>query len=124
MGNYIKAYIRSVEAALRDENTDLEKLKEEHLKQIGFIQHERLIHLIVTVFVGIVLFIGMVLFFVSGIQGMLAMDMLLLILTICYLGYYYFIENSTQKLYRLYNRMVVKCEEQTAKKLCDHNEML
>ena len=110
MGSYIKAYIRSVEKAIDDENTDLEALKREHLVQIEFIQHERLIHLMVTIMCCILLFIGLCVFFISGLTAFLAVNALLLILDFSYLIYYFFIENSTQKLYRLYNKMCAKAE--------------
>ncbi len=111
MGSYIKTYTKSVEKALEDENTDFEALKREHIVQIEFIQHERLIHLIVTVMVCILLFIGMCVFFISQIIEFLAVNALLLILAFCYLIYYCYIENATQKLYRLYNRICAKLEK-------------
>lgn len=110
MGSYITTYMKSVEAALEDENTDWQALKREHLVQIEFIQHERLIHLIVTVMCCLLLFIGLCVFFMSGLMPFLIVDGLLLILDFCYLIYYCFIENSTQKLYRLYNRICAKAE--------------
>ena len=112
MGNYIKTYMRSVENALENESTDWEALKKEHLVQIEFIQHERLIHLMVTIMCCLLLFIGLCVFFVSGIVPFLIVDGLLLILVFCYLIYYFYIENSTQKLYRLYNRICAKAEPQ------------
>ena len=110
MGSYITTYMRSVEAALEDENTDWQALKREHLVQIEFIQHERLIHLIVTVMCCLLLFIGLCVFFMSQLMPFLIVDGLLLMLDLCYLLYYCFIENSTQKLYRLYNRICAKAE--------------
>ncbi len=111
MGSYIKAYIKSVEIAIDDETTDLEALKREHLVQIEFIQHERLIHLLVTIMCCILLFIGLCVFFISGFTAFLIINALLLILDFGYLLYYFFIENSTQKLYRLYNQICVKAEQ-------------
>lgn len=110
MGSYITTYMKSVETALEDENTDWQALKREHLVQIEFIQHERLIHLIVTVMCCLLLFIGLCVFFISGLMPFLIVDGLLLILDFCYLIYYCFIENSTQKLYRLYNQICAKAE--------------
>ena len=110
MGSYITTYMKSVEAALDDDSTDWEALKREHLVQIEFIQHERLIHLIVTVMCCLLLFIGLCVFFISNLISFLIADGLLLILDFCYLIYYCFIENSTQKLYRLYNRICAKAE--------------
>lgn len=111
MGSYIKAYIKSVEEAIDNENTDLEALKREHLIQIEFIQHERLIHLMVTIMCCILLFIGLCVFFISKLTAFLAVNALLLILDFGYLLYYFFIENSTQKLYRLYNKICAKVEQ-------------
>ncbi len=110
MGSYINTYMKSVEAALENDSTDYEALKREHLVQIGFIQHERLIHLLVTIMCCILLFIGLCVFFISELTPFLIVDALLLILVFCYLIYYFFIENSTQKLYRLYNRICAKLE--------------
>ena len=110
MGSYITTYMKSVEAALDDDSTDWEDLKREHLVQIEFIQHERLIHLIVTVMCCLLLFIGLCVFFISNLITFLIVDGFLLILDFCYLIYYCFIENSTQKLYRLYNRICAKAE--------------
>ncbi len=76
--------------------------EKELLKNIEIFQHERLVHLIVTVFVGIcsVLFFGV---------GLLAENILLIILTFItlilftfYIFHYYFLENSVQKLYTYY----------------------
>lgn len=110
MGSYIKTYMQSVEEALENENTDFEVLKREHLMQIEFIQHERLIHLMVTIMCCILLFIGLGLFFISGLTAFMAVNFLMLVLVFCYLIYYFYIENSTQKLYRQYNRICVKTD--------------
>ena len=110
MGSYITTYMKKVETAIEDENTDLEALKREHLIQIGFIQHERYIHLLVTIMCCILLFIGLCVFFISELTPFLIINGLLLILVFCYLMYYCFIENSTQKLYRQYNRICAKLE--------------
>lgn len=125
MGSYITTYMRSVDKAIEDDNTDFETLKREHLVQIEFIQHERLIHLLVTIMCCILLFVGLCVFFVSGIMPFLAVDGLLLILVFSYLIYYFFIENSTQKLYHQYNRICARCqpENDTIKNLLTHEKM-
>lgn len=110
MGSYISTYMKSVEKAIENNETDYDALKREHLVQIGFIQHERLIHLMVTIMCCILLFIGMCVFFISGMTAFLIVDGLLLVLVFSYLIYYFFIENSTQKLYRMYNKICAKAE--------------
>lgn len=125
MGSYITTYMKSVEAALDDDNTDWEALKREHLVQIEFIQHERLIHLIVTVMCCLLLFIGLCVYFISNLISFLIVDGFLLILDFCYLIYYCFIENSTQKLYRLYNRICTKAEpdNKTVTEILTHKKL-
>ena len=76
--------------------------KEDMLNHISFYQHERLIHLIVTVFVGTIA----ILFFIAALLleevSLLIIFLLLLLLFIPYIFHYYFLENSIQKLYLLY----------------------
>ena len=79
--------------------------KEELLTNIKFFQHERLIHLLVTIFLGI----ATILFFQIGIQNELILFLIIgiitLILFIFYIVHYYFLENSVQELYRHYNNI-------------------
>ncbi len=110
MGGYITTYMKAVEAALENEDTDFETLKREHLVQIEFIQHERLVHLMVTIMCCLLLFIGLGVFFISGMTAFMAVNGLMLILVFSYLLYYFFIENSTQELYKQYNRICAKLE--------------
>ncbi|MDE6592283.1 MAG: hypothetical protein K2K57_04370 [Oscillospiraceae bacterium] len=105
MGNYIKAYMKAVDAAIEKDDTDFETLKREHLVQIGFIQHERIVHLIVTVMCCLLLFLGLGIFFISGLRAIMAVNVILLVLVFSYLMYYCFIENRTQQMYRQYNRI-------------------
>ncbi len=76
--------------------------EKELLKNIEIFQHERLVHLIVTVFVGIctVLFFAMGLFAENILLIILAF--ITLILFAFYIFHYYFLENSVQKLYTYY----------------------
>ena len=76
--------------------------KEDMLNHISFYQHERLVHLIVTVFVGIIA----VLFFLAALLleeiSLLIVFAILLLLFIPYIIHYYFLENNIQRLYILY----------------------
>ena len=58
----------------------------------------------------ILLFIGMCVFFLSQLTAFMVVNALLLILDFSYLIYYFFIENSTQQLYRQYNKICAKLE--------------
>lgn len=107
MKKYIDDYVAYIEKYL--ENPDPEtigNIKKEHLVQIQFIQHERLVHWLVTMFVGILLFICLAVLVTNPQNSvMLPLVILFLILVVPYLFYYYYIENITQKLYTLYNKL-------------------
>lgn len=49
MEKRILTYRKYMDELLLREDVDWERIREEHLVQVGFFQHERLIHLIVTV---------------------------------------------------------------------------
>ncbi len=94
-------YISELEDKIK--NNKIEKgLAEEVLTTIGFFQHERFVHLLVTVFVGI----SCILFLLGTLQfeltGLLLLFIITLLLFIPYIFHYYYLENGTQKLYDLY----------------------
>ena len=71
-------------------------------EQIGIFQHERLIHLIVTVFVGILAIILLIGVLSIGNIYLFALSLLLIILEGAYLWHYYLLENKLQELEMLY----------------------
>lgn len=78
------------------------------LVHIQFYQHERLIHLLVTIFVGL----GTIMFFGIAISSemlsFVIVGMITLILFFFYIFHYYFLENSVQELYDLYDSLKEK----------------
>ena len=80
-------------------DTDWEDVLSEHLVQIGFFQHERLVHLMVTMAVVIA---GLVL----ASPVLLALTLLFLLLLIPYIMHYYLLENETQKMYIQYDKIL------------------
>lgn len=83
----------------------IQREKQELLIQIGFFQHERLVHLIVTVLFALLTIIVFVLAVTkfSLWSGMLLFFLLVLLLP--YIRHYYILENGTQKLYQYYDRL-------------------
>lgn len=81
-----------------------DKLKE-HLVQVGFFQHERLIHLIVTVTFALLEMLAIVLSVISDSLFTLLLPIVILILLIPYIRHYYILENEVQKMYGQYDRM-------------------
>ena len=81
-------------------------LRQELLVQIGFFQHERLIHLIVTVTFAILTLMSFVASLVVGMPALLALTLLFVVLLIPYIMHYYTLENEVQKMYVQYDRIL------------------
>ena len=79
---------------------------QEHLVQVGFFQHERLIHLIVTVTFALLEMLAIVLSVISDSLFTLLLPIVILILLIPYIRHYYILENEVQKMYVQYDRML------------------
>ena len=74
--------------------------------QISFFQHERLIHLIVTiVFALLEMLTLMIIVFHFSIM-VLVLAILLLVLLIPYIRHYYILENGVQKMYNQYDEFI------------------
>ncbi len=108
MKKYFSEYIAFVVSALENNSADLAELRSEMLVKIGFMQHERLVHLLVTILFALLMFMSLIAFFVSENAGMLAAAALMLALLIPYISHYYFLENGVQKLYALYDKRTEK----------------
>ncbi len=101
--NWIDLILSEFESGKR--NDDISKLKAEHLVQISFFQHERLIHLIVTVLFALLEFLSFFMCLVVTSAGTLLLTGAVLILLIPYIRHYYLLENEVQKMYVQYDRM-------------------
>lgn len=101
--NYL-AYID--ELLSKNKPADYQKLINEHLVQINFFMHERLIHLIVTVIFALCTLISAFTFLYFNTMGLLMLTILLLILLVPYIAHYYRLENGVQKMYRQYDEML------------------
>ncbi len=106
----MRYYMTAYEQFLREfvKNPDMKQLsaiRKETLVQIGFMQHERFVHFLVCILVGILSFItiGLTLYYRTVALGILTA--LLLGLLAPYLWHYYFLENTTQRMYALYNKL-------------------
>ena len=108
MKERIIGYRKRIDALLAQppEGTDWEAVLQEHLTQVSFFQHERLIHLIVTVTFAILTMIALAIYCIAEYMPMLALIVLLLVLLIPYIGHYYTLENEVQKMYQQYDEML------------------
>lgn len=93
------------------EASSYDALCKQHLIQIQFFQHERLIHLIVTCLFAILSFFVFITLLFSFTPELLLLFAALLALLIPYIGHYYFLENGVQKLYAQYDRLYERASE-------------
>lgn len=107
----ITQYLEYIDKLLEEENVDWEKEKEKHLVQIAFFAHERLVHLIVMVLFAIATVISILYLNYSGEIVIFALVIALFVLLIPYVMHYYLLENSVQKMYEQYDKMMNKLEE-------------
>ena len=118
MEKRILAYRKRIDELLQMDDANWEKVMEEHLTQIAFFQHERLIHLIVTVLFAILeimSILGTVILSALG-SGNIAlsiMAVLLLVLLIPYIRHYYILENEVQKMYAQYDKLLEKRDKRS-----------
>lgn len=111
MKKRVEAYLSYIDELLEKENVDWEKEIKDHLIQIAFFAHERLVHLIVTVLFALATIICILYLNFSGSIIIAALVFALLILLIPYIMHYYLLENSVQKMYQQYDVMKNKLGE-------------
>jgi Ca2+/Na+ antiporter len=107
----MEAYLKRHEAFIRGqlasagEGIDWAGLARFHRTQIAFLQQERLIHLLVTLFFGVCTLL--VLLFLALHPQLLVGVLLLLLLALLvpYIAHYYKLENGVQRWYHLANQI-------------------
>ncbi len=116
MEERLKTYLAKMEeqAALCEKNSgqgmseqEKKQMLDDMLIQIGFFQHERLIHLIVTVTFALLTIIAIMGTLIVPQPALFALVLLLLVLLIPYIRHYYILENGVQKLYRYYDKCIM-----------------
>ena len=108
MEKRLKDYLQFMEDLKIEEFSEEESkaMANKMLVQIQFFQHERLIHLIVTVTFALLTVLSIFAFLALEQIGLLALSILLLVLLVPYIRHYYILENGVQKLYTYYDKLV------------------
>ncbi len=102
-------YARAWESYLQkffEEECQCDGICEQHLIKIQWLQHERLVHLLVLLSV---IFSALMVGFLSLRYDSILLSILLIILivlTAFYIWHYYFLENTVQRWYRYYDRLI------------------
>lgn len=98
--------LKRLESAKKYDAGDVGRLWDYHLAVVGNLQHERLIHLIVTLFfAGLTLLAGVATIRVASLGdtqltwSVAIIALIMLIMELAYLRHYYRLENGIQRLY-------------------------
>ena len=114
MKKRIISYMEYVDKVLEKNETGLtyEEILQEHLTQISFFSHERLIHLLVTILFALLGFGTFFMLLLCFSPGLLCLFIAVLVLLVPYIMHYYLLENGVQKMYRQYDELLKKIRNQ------------
>lgn len=125
MKKRILTYRKYIDFLLASEKQyDWKYIKQEHITQVAFFQHERLVHLIVTVTFAVLELLTVCAYVIVGALDstlsfpLLILALLIIVLLIPYIKHYYLLENEVQKMYVQYDRITQKAYEE--EKLIDN----
>lgn len=112
MKEYLYSYIEEMDMILKSDKSkeDLKIIKEEHLNKINFFQHERLIHLIITLFYALAFIIFVILGTIFA--GFYLISLILMFFVIFYIIHYFNLENGVQYLYKQNDLLNQKINEE------------
>jgi hypothetical protein len=115
MDKQLTAYYKEMKQKITDDMSakERESLRGYHYQRVAEFQHERFIHLLVTLFFGGLLLAAfgglfVILYTAGDLTMFLLLVLLVAILTVlemAYIQYYYRLENGTQQLYELTERL-------------------
>ena len=112
MTEYLTDYMNTVTERLEGctEQEELDAILSEHMDKIAFMQHERIVHFLVTMMFAVILSIFMVGMLLTENIMLTVLVTIIMILLVFYIKHYYFLENTVQKMYRIYDK-ILKMQE-------------
>lgn len=102
MREYISNYVKYVDNVIKEDKYK-DSFIEEHKEMIKYFQHERIIHLVITLFYAMLTLLFWGLSLISLIFIIIAM--ILSIFLVCYIYHYFYLENHVQYMYKQYNKL-------------------
>ncbi|MDD3002634.1 MAG: hypothetical protein PHS06_02065 [Candidatus Shapirobacteria bacterium] len=100
MVDFLNQYLKEINKKIKNrEGCDWKEVLENHRETIKFMQHERLIHLLVTLTVVILFVISIMFSLIYQFVVLFLVDFLLLVLLVPYVFHYFRLENGVQKMY-------------------------
>ena len=121
MTEYLTEYMKSIALRLDGCSSpeELAELMAEHKDKIAFMQHERIVHFLVTMMFALILAIFILGTLLVNNLMLLVLSTILIVLEGFYIKHYYFLENTVQKMYRVYDEMLSKGRVFAAKEKSD-----
>ncbi|MCR4599448.1 MAG: hypothetical protein K5678_10485 [Acetatifactor sp.] len=116
MKKQIQDYMKAIKWILTEDKPGTNWAEEaaKHLVKIQFYQHERLIHLIVTALFAVMEIICLATLLSTTNLWALLLMIMILVLLVPYVGHYYFLENSVQELYLIYDVILSRINRDNA----------
>ena len=107
MGNKLKTYIKALKQLIDsgEEIEDIDSFKLELMREIQFWQHERFIHLIVTVLFALLTMMVLLTLVFNASIPLFLLFVMLLVLLVPYIKHYFILENGVQTLYVIYEQL-------------------
>lgn len=106
MKKYLYNYIEEIDTLLNNNKKITDDIVKNHLTKISFFQHERLIHLLVTLFYAVIFIVFVALGFIH--YTFFIVTLIIMVFLICYVIHYFHLENGVQYLYKQYDKMIRK----------------
>ncbi len=102
MREYIDRYVKYTDEVIKDNKVTKEYI-DDHLTMIMFFQHERVIHLVITLFYALLTILFFALSLLSYLFVIIAI--ILIVFLILYIYHYFYLENHVQYMYKQFNKM-------------------
>ena len=110
MRKYLKEYVLLVDSYLEEKKKlNWKEIKEEHLIKIQFFQHERFIHLCVTLTYALFLLLSLALIVLTPLFAIVALFFFGFLIP--YIYHYFFLERHVQYLYKQYDEIKKKIKD-------------
>ena len=114
----IIAYTKRIDSCISGETPveNWEELLEEHIHQLEWFQHERIVHMFVMLTFAIMTVATIITELVTEFYPLLAAIFLFMVLLVPYIKHYYLMENKCQEMLKQYDEIWKKVKEERRNK--------
>ncbi len=105
MKEYMRSYIKETDRYIAGNRyRNINEVLRNHLRKLKFFQHERLVHLFVTLFYA--LFSILFTFLINSSYCFIPVALILYVFLIFYIIHYFNLENGVQYMYKQYDKLM------------------